>query len=64
MQAGLWNVVSVPDGAPSRVKEDSEPDPQQDRKFSYLQTCQHMLQNLDLAQDVRLPPLEKVHEGA
>lgn len=28
-------------------------DPQKDRKFSYLQTCQHMLQNLDLAHSVR-----------
>lgn len=46
-------MVSVPDGAPSRVKEDSEVDPQKDRKFSYLQTCQHMLQNLDLAHEVR-----------
>ena len=39
MEAGIKNVVSVPDGAPSRVKEGDIPPQEQDTKFSYLWNC-------------------------
>ena len=50
LQAGLWNVVSVPDGAPSTVRD--EVDPSQDRKFTYLNNCQDMLQKPDFSAEV------------
>lgn len=53
LQAGLWNVVSVPDGAPSTVRD--EVDPSQDRKFSYFYSCKDMLQNPDFSTEVSLP---------
>ena len=37
-EAGLWNVLSVPDGAPGRV-QDEPVDPERDTKFSYLWNC-------------------------
>lgn len=60
MQIGLWNVVSVPDGAPSApagggkaaaaVGDDGKPlGP--DRKFSYLQTCEALLQSIEYANE-------------
>lgn len=41
LQAGLWNAVSVPDGAPAQARKESDPLPPagQDKKFSYLDTC-------------------------
>ena len=41
-QVGIWNVVSVPDGAPAKVQPEgsrgfaADFDPQQDVKFSYV----------------------------
>ena len=35
-EAGITNVVSVPDGAPARVKEGDLPGPEEDTKYSYL----------------------------
>lgn len=35
-EAGILNVVSVPDGAPSRVKEGDLPPAEEDTKYSYL----------------------------
>lgn len=38
--AGFWNVVSVPDGAPSKASsERSLPPVEKDRKYSYLWNC-------------------------
>lgn len=55
LQIGLWNVISVPDGAPSVSRDDDDPPPtpEKDRKFSYLKSSQKLLQNLDYACDVR-----------
>ncbi len=44
-EAALRNVVSVPDGAPARVKA-GNPDPE-DAKFSYLANCSDELNRLD-----------------
>lgn len=41
-EAGLWNVVSVPDGAPKQVRED-QPDPEDDTKFEYVWNCHEFL---------------------
>jgi len=35
-EAGITNVVSVPDGAPARVKEGELPSAEEDTKYSYL----------------------------
>ena len=42
-QAGIKNVVSVPDGAPGKVKEGTLPKPEEDRKFEYLWNCRAAL---------------------
>lgn len=42
VEAGLENVVSVPDGAPKLVK-DGEIDPADDKKFSYVWNCKDLL---------------------
>ncbi|KAL6779279.1 CGLD17 [Auxenochlorella protothecoides x Auxenochlorella symbiontica] len=47
--AGLGNVVSVPDGAPARVRDGDLPPAEDDTKFSYLWNCK---QYLDQAQRV------------
>ncbi len=39
MEAGIRNVVSVPDGAPSRVREGDIPPQEKDTKYSYLWNC-------------------------
>ena len=39
MEAGITNVVSVPDGAPSRVRDGDIPAQEHDTKFSYLWNC-------------------------
>jgi twinkle protein len=44
-EAGLLNVISVPDGAPKSVKE-GEPDPA-DRKFEFLAKCAEQLERLE-----------------
>ena len=59
IQIGLWNVVSVPDGAPAvSAADDDSAAPKSgdaDRKFSYLQTCQNLLQSIDFANEARRP---------
>ena len=42
-QAGIKNVVSVPDGAPGKVKDGPVPAPEEDRKFEYLWNCRAAL---------------------
>ena len=42
-EAGFRNVVSVPDGAPSRVKEGSLPPPEEDTKYLYIWNCRAVL---------------------
>ncbi|KAK9810135.1 hypothetical protein WJX72_005431 [[Myrmecia] bisecta] len=42
-EAGYLNVVSVPDGAPQRVKAGDLPPPHADTKFSYLHACNSVL---------------------
>ena len=42
-QAGVKNVVSVPDGAPGKVKDGPVPAPEEDRKFEYLWNCRAAL---------------------
>ncbi len=37
--AGYRNCVSVPDGAPAKVRDGPTPQPEEDRKFSYLWNC-------------------------
>jgi twinkle protein len=44
-EAGITNVVSVPDGAPKQVMA-GEPDPD-DTKFSYIASCAEYLDRLD-----------------
>ena len=41
-EAGVWNVVSVPDGAPKKV-QDEAPDEEDDTKFSYVWNCRDFL---------------------
>jgi hypothetical protein len=54
LQIDVWNVVSVPDGAPSASRpDDSSPAPNQDRKFSYLQSSENLLQSMAYANEVR-----------
>ncbi len=57
-EAGVTNVVSVPDGAPSRVKEGHLPPPQEDTKYLYLWNCRAILDQavrIVLATDSDLP---------
>lgn len=42
-EAGIRNVVSVPDGAPSRVKDGSLPPESEDVKYAYLWNCRAWL---------------------
>ena len=42
-QAGFKNVVSVPDGAPARVKDGDLPPASEDTKYSYLWNCRAWL---------------------
>lgn len=42
-EAGFLNVVSVPDGAPAKVKEGAVPAPDADTKYSYLWNCRAVL---------------------
>ena len=42
-EAGFLNVVSVPDGAPAKVKEGAVPAPDVDTKYSYLWNCRAVL---------------------
>jgi twinkle protein len=64
-EAGIRNVVSVPDGAPPKVKA-GEPDPK-DAKFVYLANCADYLDRLDrivLAADNDEPGLALAEELA
>eukprot|EP00963_Diacronema_lutheri_P011087 scaffold1318_cov362-Pavlova_lutheri.AAC.1 len=46
--AGYTNVVSVPDGAPRKAKEDEMlPPPEEDTKFSYLWNCREYLDHVE-----------------
>ncbi|KAK9909228.1 hypothetical protein WJX75_009173 [Coccomyxa subellipsoidea] len=42
-EAGVKNVISVPDGAPRAVKEGDLPPPEADTKFQYLWNCRAIL---------------------
>ncbi|CAK0787500.1 hypothetical protein CVIRNUC_010720 [Coccomyxa viridis] len=42
-EAGITNVVSVPDGAPRQVKEGGLPPPEEDTKYLYLWNCRAIL---------------------
>ena len=42
-EAGIKNVVSVPDGAPARVKDGDLPPASEDTKYSYLWNCRAWL---------------------
>jgi twinkle protein len=53
-EAGIWNVVSVPDGAPAQVQPEPgsnssyrqlEYDPERDVKFSYVWQCRELWSN-------------------
>ena len=50
-QAGFRNCVSVPDGAPAKVKDGPVPPAEEDRKFSYLWQCRS---HLDRAKSIIL----------
>ena len=63
LQANLWSVVSVPDGAPSSSKDGpidlaaagaKAPAPGPDRKFSFLLACKDLLQSSEYAREVCL----------
>lgn len=41
-EAGFWNVVSIPDGAPSKVK-DELPSQEDDTKFEYIWNCHEFI---------------------
>jgi twinkle protein len=41
-ECGIWNVVSVPDGAPKQAKDDV-PNPEDDTKFEYVWNCREFL---------------------
>lgn len=45
-EAGVANAVSVPDGAPQRVK-DEDPDPATDKAFSYVWAAKDFLERFD-----------------
>ena len=45
-QAGFRNCISVPDGAPAKVKDGPVPAPEEDRKFSFLWTCRSHLDRM------------------
>lgn len=46
--AGFTNVVSVPDGAPRKAKDDETlPPPEEDTKFSYLWNCRDYLDHVE-----------------
>eukprot|EP00959_Pyramimonas_sp_CCMP1952_P178972 3741564-Pyramimonas_sp.AAC.1 len=42
-EPGYTNVVSVPDGAPMKVKEGDLPAPEEDVKYQYLWNCREHL---------------------
>lgn len=43
-EAGFWNVLSVPDGAPAQARGDDESiDPERDAKFEYVWNCRDVL---------------------
>ena len=45
-EAGFKNVLSVPDGAPGKVKDGPTPSPEEDRKFEYLWNCRAQLDSI------------------
>ena len=60
LQIGVWNVASVPNGAlaPTACGEGRPRPPAgqglaQERKYSYLHTCQALLQSNDFASEAR-----------
>ena len=46
-EAGFTNAVSVPNGAPEKVRDQDLPAPEDDKSFAYLWQSQHMLQQAD-----------------
>ena len=59
IQAGLWNAVSVPDGAPPKATPENVelPSPEKDRKFSYMDTCAELLDEQSHKADVVRPAI-------
>jgi len=45
-EAGFKNVVSVPDGAPGKVKDGPTPAPEEDKKYEYLWNCRAQLDSI------------------
>jgi twinkle protein len=45
-EAGFKNVVSVPDGAPGKVKDGPTPAPEEDKKYEYLWNCRAQLDTI------------------
>jgi len=43
MEAGIWNVLSVPNGAPPPEREDEVVEPEHDETFRYLWNCREEL---------------------
>lgn len=53
--AGFWNVVSVPDGAPSQAStQGSLPPVEKDRKYSYLWNCRFVMCSIEHVEDSSL----------
>ena len=66
-EAGLWNVVSVPDGAPARAGDGPLPAPARDAKYGYVHACEPLLaaaKRIVLATDNDAPGLALAHELA
>ena len=45
-EAGFKNVVSVPDGAPGKVRDGPTPAPEEDKKYEYLWNCRAQLDSI------------------
>ena len=65
---GMWNVLSVPDGAPAKpLQDDTADDPDRDTKFAYLWNCRETLdraKRVILAVDGDAPGLALEYELA
>ncbi|XP_002961986.2 twinkle homolog protein, chloroplastic/mitochondrial isoform X2 [Selaginella moellendorffii] len=66
-EAGIINCVSVPDGAPVKAADGETPDPEEDKKFSYLWDCKEQfgkVTRIFLATDADGPGLALAEELA